>query len=102
MMVLIEELISDLDTTVAGARTIEIFRLKNADARAMAEILRDLFNLRQQGNTLVLMPGRQPQERQDQEQNVLGPPAGGVGGAATPAANDTLLGANLYSTSDER
>lgn len=92
MMVLIEQLIADLDTTAAGARTIEIFRLKNADARAMAEILRDLFNLRQQGNTLVLMPGRQRHE-QPQEPAGLGPPA------VEPAG---VLGADLYPTSDER
>jgi len=62
LMALIEELISDLDTTVAGARSVEIFRLKNADARAMAEVLRDLFNLNQQGDTFVLVPDRQLQQ----------------------------------------
>src|SRR5690606_29903781 len=41
-----------------GARKVEIFNLKNADARAMAEVLRDLFSLSQQGETLVLVPGR--------------------------------------------
>ncbi len=58
LMELIEEIVADVDTTKAGGRQIEIFSLANADARAMAEVLRDLFNLRQQGNTLVLVPGR--------------------------------------------
>ncbi len=58
LMVLIESLVADLDSTVAGARKIEIFRLVNADATAMAEVLRELFNLRQNGSTLVLVPGR--------------------------------------------
>jgi type II secretion system protein D len=58
LMVLIESLVADLDSTVAGARLIKTFRLQNADAQAMAEVLRDLFNLRQNGSTLVLVPGR--------------------------------------------
>lgn len=58
LMVLIEALVGDLDSTVAGAREIKVFRLTNADARAMAEVLRELFNLRQNGATLVLVPGR--------------------------------------------
>jgi len=58
LMVLIESLVADLDSTVAGARQIKIFRLTNADALAMAEVLRELFNLRQNGSTLVLVPGR--------------------------------------------
>jgi len=67
IMALIEELIADLDTTAAGARTVEIFRLKNADARAMAEVLGDLFNLRQEGDTFVLVPGRQLRQGDDQD-----------------------------------
>lgn len=60
LMVLIEAMISDLDTTSAGARTIEVFALKNADARQMADVLRSLFNLTQEGDRLVLVPGRDP------------------------------------------
>ncbi|MBC7834694.1 MAG: hypothetical protein H7Y88_06285, partial [Phycisphaerales bacterium] len=85
IMALIEQLINDLDTTVAGARTIEIFRLTNADARAMAEVLRELFNLRQQGNTLVLVPGGD--------------------GATTPeggAASSDSVADNLFAVPDER
>lgn len=56
IMGLIVEIIDDLDTTTAGNRKIEMFRLENADAFAMAEVLRDLFNLQQQGNRFVLIP----------------------------------------------
>ncbi|MBX3358763.1 MAG: hypothetical protein KF745_10065 [Phycisphaeraceae bacterium] len=87
LMLLIEQLIADLDTTSAGERTIEIFRLKNADSRAMAEVLRDLFNLRQQGNTLVLVPSRE--QEPEQEGPSFGPPSG-------------VVASNLYPSSDER
>ncbi len=89
LMVLVEQMIADLDTTSAGARTIEIFKLKNADARQMADVLRDLFNLRQEGNQLVLVPGRPPTREPGAE------PALEVEGA--PA-----FGSNLFPTSDER
>lgn len=55
MMALIEEMVQDLDSTKRDRR-IERYELKNADARAMAELLRDVFNLRQQGNLYVLVP----------------------------------------------
>lgn len=55
---LLKELIEDLDSTAAGARKIEIFRLKNADARQMATLLQRVFRLEQQGNALVLVPAR--------------------------------------------
>ncbi|MDQ7013751.1 MAG: secretin N-terminal domain-containing protein [Planctomycetota bacterium] len=58
---LIESILLDLDGSTAGSREIEAFRLVNADARAMAEVLRDLFNLRVQGDTLVLIPTGQRQ-----------------------------------------
>jgi type II secretion system protein D len=58
MLKLIEELVSDIDQSAAGLRRIETFNLKNADARSMAELLRDTFNLRQQGNSYVLVPAR--------------------------------------------
>ncbi len=57
VMAFIESMISDLDTTSAGTRKIEKFRLVNADARAMADVLRNLFSLRQSGsNSLFLVP----------------------------------------------
>ncbi len=53
---MIERMIRDLDDTSTGAQNIRIFKLKNADAVAMAEILSDLFQLRMQGNMYVLKP----------------------------------------------
>lgn len=58
MMILIEAIIRDLESSATGSREIEVFALENADASNMAELLRDLFNLRQQGNLYVLMPSR--------------------------------------------
>ncbi|MCC7388223.1 MAG: hypothetical protein IT431_05600 [Phycisphaerales bacterium] len=65
---LISSILQDLDSSTAGSRKIESFRLINADARAMAEVLRDLFNLRLQGDTLVLIPTgpQEPEEEQGQ------------------------------------
>lgn len=68
---LIEVILLDLDGSTAGSREIEAFRLINADARAMAEVLRDLFNLRLQGDSLVLIPTRQrPQEEGEQPEGL--------------------------------
>lgn len=53
---LIRAIITDLDTTRAGERDIRQYRLVNADAEAMGVLLRDLFNLRQQGDAYVLIP----------------------------------------------
>ena len=62
IMEMIAEIIDDMDTTTAGSRKIEMFRLTNADARAMSELLRDLFNLSQQGDRLVLIPNAAPED----------------------------------------
>lgn len=56
MMEIINAIVGDLDATSAGSRKVEWFRLKNADARAMAQVLQDLFSLRQDGDRLVLVP----------------------------------------------
>ncbi|MCZ6850687.1 MAG: hypothetical protein O7F17_03510, partial [Planctomycetota bacterium] len=55
-MEMIERMIRDMDASSTGAQNIRIFKLQNADALAMAEILTDLFNLSRQGNLLVLRP----------------------------------------------
>ena len=55
-MALIERMIRDLDSSSTGSKKIEVFQLENADADAMAEILTDLFQLRQQGSLYVLKP----------------------------------------------
>ena len=55
-MTLIDNMIRDLDASSTGNQDIEVFRLVNADADAMADILGDLFNLRQEGSLYVLKP----------------------------------------------
>jgi type II secretion system protein D len=61
MMVLLTEMIQDMEASSAGARKIEHFRLLNADARQMAALLRDTFNLQEQGRSLVLVPTGVPE-----------------------------------------
>ncbi len=76
IMKLIVDIIDDLDSTTAGNRNIEMFRLKNADAFAMAEVLRDLFNLSQDGNRFVLIPSplyaETPEGSEDEFENLFG------------------------------
>ena len=55
-MALIERMIKDLDSNSTGSKRIEVFQLVNADADAMARILTELFQLRQQGSLYVLKP----------------------------------------------
>lgn len=55
-MLVIKEMIEDLDSAESGSKRVQIFELVNADAMQMAEILRDLFNLRQEGRMYVLRP----------------------------------------------
>jgi len=55
-MELIDNMIRDLDSSTTGNQDIRVFRLANADAEAMADILGDLFNLQQQGDLYVLKP----------------------------------------------
>ncbi|MDX2132575.1 MAG: secretin N-terminal domain-containing protein [Planctomycetota bacterium] len=56
MTQLISEMIEDIEQSSAGARKIEQFRLLNADAVRMRDLLRDIFQMRQQGDALVLVP----------------------------------------------
>ncbi len=56
MCALVREIVEDLDGTSAGSRKIEQYHLLNADARQMADLLRDTFDLRQQGSSYVLLP----------------------------------------------
>lgn len=53
---LIAEMIEDIEKSAAGQRKIEKFQLKNADATRMGELLKDIFNLEQRGDALVLVP----------------------------------------------
>ncbi len=58
IMSLIVKIVEDLDKDRRGDRVIETFPLVNADAQAMAVLLGELFNLRQLGDSLVLIPTR--------------------------------------------
>lgn len=55
-MRMIKEMINELDSAETGSKRVRIFTLVNADAIQMAEILSDLFNLRQEGRLYVLRP----------------------------------------------
>lgn len=86
VMQFIESMITDLDTTTAGTRKIEKFRLENADARAMADVLRNLFSLRQSGqNSLFLVPSGAISQQPGLEEGV---PEGVDGQALTPVPDD--------------
>lgn len=63
MVTLISEMIDDIETSSAGQRRIERFRLVNSDAVKMRELLKDIFNLQQQGNAMVLVPARSIPDR---------------------------------------
>ena len=93
-MRMIEQMIRDLDASSTGAQNIRIFKLTNADALAMAQILTDLFNLSQRGNLFVLKPRASVQREEDDE---IGPPEPGVG---RPYAG--LEGTELTAVPDER
>ena len=89
---LLVRMISDLDTSSTGAKSVRVFELVNADAAAMREILIDLFNLRQSGNLYVLKPRE----------------GGGVPDSSGPEALSDLgggegfLGDDLTAVPDER
>ncbi len=56
LMDLIVAMVEDLDGETRGDRVIEAFRLANADAAQMQELLVDLFNLERRGDRFVLTP----------------------------------------------
>lgn len=98
MLKLIDEFVSDIDNSNAGLRKIETFQLKNADARAMAELLRDVFNLRQQGSSYVLVPAKGP----DDAAAADGASPAPAGPSATPAPSSQLAGTTVTAVPDER
>ena len=59
-MGMIEQMIRDMDASSTGSQNVRIFKLVNADAVAMAQILTDLFNLSNRGNLYVLKPREYP------------------------------------------
>lgn len=76
MCALVREIVEDLDTTSAGSRKIEQYHLLNADARQMAELLRDTFDLRQQGSSYVLLPTHSPDQTQSESPGIGEAPSG--------------------------
>jgi len=67
VLAMVRDIIKDLDGSGAGERRVAQFQLKNADARQMAVVLRDMFNLRQDGNQFVLLPTRRPPAEDGQD-----------------------------------
>lgn len=95
-MEMIERMIRDLDASTVGAQNIRVFRLINADAEAMAEILKALFSLEQRGDLLVLKP-------RESGASTSGDDAGGRDAAATGGASPQgLAGVELSAVPDER
>jgi type II secretion system protein D len=90
---LLTEMIEDIEGSSAGSRRIEYYQLQNADAHQMADLLRDTFNLKQQGNALVLVPNHQ---NETQQQQPVGPPAPGE------AVSNGLENATVTAVPDER
>ncbi|MCA9286628.1 MAG: hypothetical protein KDA22_15500, partial [Phycisphaerales bacterium] len=102
-MEMIDRMIRDLDASTTGSQNIRVFKLKNADAEAMARILFDLFSMKEKDNLLVLKP-------RETGGGEFGPGAGGgvdggggasgVGGAGPGLGG--LGGIELTAVPDER
>lgn len=90
IVALIREIIEDLDDNSAGARKIEMFRLRNADARQMAALLQRVFRLEQQGNALVLVPNKAQDPQSQQQLPGIGPDAAAIDVAAGGISNTTV------------
>ncbi len=86
MTVLLSEMIEDIEQSSAGARRIERFRLLNADAVRMRDLLRDIFQMRQQGDALVLVPSRGSEEPLP----AGGTPGGLDGAGVTPVPDERM------------
>lgn len=97
---MIERMIRDLDDSSTGSKNIRIFKLQNADAIAMAELLNELFKLKQGSSMYVLKP------REDQP--MMGAPmmpagdGASVGGPPTAPGGIALGGTELTAVPDER
>ncbi len=85
-MRMIRELIDELDSSETGSKRVRIFELVNSDAIQMADLLGQLFNLREQG--LILRP-------RDDDPNA--PPS-----APNPNVVATFTDTELVTATDER
>ncbi|MFO0827956.1 MAG: secretin N-terminal domain-containing protein [Phycisphaerales bacterium] len=103
-MQLIEQMVQDIDGSSAGAQSIRIFRLVNADADQMAENLRQLFNLQRRGNLYVLKP-REEATGAQVDGGATAQGASATSGAQVPSAASGsigLFGTELTLVPDER
>jgi type II secretion system protein D len=92
IVALLREIITDLDDNSSGARKIEMFPLRNADARQMAALLQRVFRLEQQGNALVLVPNKpnDPDQLPNTGPDALAPDlaSGGIANTTVTAVPD--------------
>jgi general secretion pathway protein D len=98
-MELIERMVKDLDGSSSGSQNIRIFKLVNADADQMAEILTELFNLQRRGNLYVLKPREELPDATGQATNQDG---GSATAPPTGSGNIGLFGTELTLVPDER
>jgi type II secretion system protein D len=102
---MIERMIRDLDSSTGGSKNIRIFKLVNADALAMAEILADLFQLRQGSSMYVLKP-REDGTMAPAPMEAAPLPEGAAPAQPAPAAGPapiaSLSGTDLTAVPDER
>lgn len=99
IVTIVSEMIADIEQSSAGSRKIEQFRLLNADARQMATLLKDIFNLRQQGESYVLVPvGR---TLSPNATNATSPQGAGSATDAADAPNE-LSAATVTAVPDQR
>ncbi|MHC5028453.1 MAG: secretin N-terminal domain-containing protein, partial [Planctomycetota bacterium] len=89
-MTMIERMIADLDSSSTGAQSIRIFKLVNADALDMRQILTELFSLERQGNLYVLKPREGAVDSE--------PPVGAI----ARIDENMSLGSELTAVPDER
>jgi type II secretion system protein D len=87
-MAMIEQMVRDLDQTNVGSQSIRIFKLQNADAGAMAQILTELFSLERRGNLYVLRPREAVSPEALQVMPPGTPPAVGLEGTELTAVPD--------------
>jgi type II secretory pathway component GspD/PulD (secretin) len=72
VVALIEKIVLDLDGSTSGERRIERFQLEHADAYQTAQVLQDLFSLRQEGDTLVMVPTGAQLREPEQDESFIG------------------------------
>ena len=90
-MELIGRMIRDLDDSSEGSKNIRIYKLKNADALSMKQVLTDLFRLDEGDDLLVLKP-----------RDATGSSATRVDGMAASGVGGMVGGTELTAVPDPR